>query len=69
VADFHFAATVHPDKRELWVRCEATMPPIEGMTFPLTRELFLGTFARSFDRYLASSNANSSRRKFVEKCK
>jgi hypothetical protein len=59
VTDYHFAPTVHPGKREMWVRCEATMPPIEGMTFPFTREVFLGTFARSFDRYHATSRANS----------
>jgi hypothetical protein len=41
VVDLHFVSTIHPDKRELWVRCEATMPPIEGMTYPFTREVFL----------------------------
>ena len=60
VTDFHFVATVHPDKKELWVRCEATMPPIEGMTYPFTREVFLGTYARSFDHYHASSKSRTN---------
>ena len=68
-SDLHFVATVHPDKRELWVRCEATMPPIEGMTYPFTREVFLGSFARSFDRYQAASSEASSSGRHLEKCK
>ena len=63
VTDYHFAPTVHPGKREMWVRCEATMPPIEGMTFPFTREVFLGTYARSFDSYHATSTSRAKSRK------
>ncbi len=44
-------------EKELWVLCEATMPPIEGQTFPFTRELYLGSMYQTFDHYQSSASS------------
>ena len=38
-------------EKELWALCEATMPPIEGTTFPFTREVYLGALSQTFDHF------------------
>ena len=42
-------------EKELWVKCEATMPPIEGKTYPFTREAYLGSTFQTFDHYQSKS--------------
>ena len=46
-------------KRELWVKCEATMPPIDGSVFPYVREVFLGAYESAFNRYESISASKS----------
>ena len=51
--------------RELWVKCEATMPPLGAnkTVYPYTRNVFLGSLAQSFNRFdsiLSSSSSSSS---------
>jgi hypothetical protein len=38
------------NEKEMWALCEATMPPIEGTTFPFTREVYLGSSLQTFDQ-------------------
>ena len=52
-------------ERELWVKCEATMPPLGAnkTVYPFTRNVFLGSLAQSFNRFdsiLSSSSSSSS---------
>ena len=53
------------EERELWVKCEATMPPLGAnkTVYPFTRNVFLGSLAQSFNRFdsiLSSSSASSA---------
>ena len=53
------------EERELWVKCEATMPPLGAnkTVYPFTRNVFLGSLAQSFNRFdsiLSSSSASAS---------
>ena len=53
------------EERELWVKCEATMPPLGAnkTVYPFTRNVFLGSLAQSFNRFdsiLSSSSSSSS---------
>ena len=55
------------EERELWVKCEATMPPLGAnkTVYPFTRNVFLGSLAQSFNRFdsiSASSSGGSSSR-------
>ena len=50
-------------EKELWALCEATMPPIEGTTFPFTREVYLGSLSQTFDHF--QSDANGLLCKFI----
>lgn len=43
-------------EKELWALCEATMPPIEGTTFPFTREVYLGSLSQTFDHFQSDAN-------------
>lgn len=62
VEDSHYEKSQgHSSKdRELWVKCEATMPPVEGMVFPYNREVFLGSYQQSVKRYDSISSSASS---------
>ena len=60
----HSPAAISED-RELWVKCEATMPPLGAnkTVYPFTRNVFLGSLAQSFNRFdsiLSSSSASAS---------
>ena len=44
-------------QRELWVKCEASMPPLAGTVYPYTREVFLGSYVDSFNRFQSISSA------------
>ena len=57
-------------ERELWVECEATMPPLGAnrTVYPYTRQLFLGSLAQSFNRFdsiLSSSSSAASLTPFL----
>ena len=51
-------------ERELWVECEATMPPLGAnrTVYPYTRQLFLGSLAQSFNRFDSISASSSGGR-------
>ena len=50
--------------KELWVRCEATMPPIGGSVYPYIREVFLGSEVETFNSFqsISSSSTPSTQR-------
>ena len=50
----------HSGHRELWVKCEASMPPLEGTVYPYTREVFLGSYVDSFNRFESRSSSSSA---------
>ena len=50
----------HSGQRELWVKCEASMPPLEGTVYPYTREVFLGSYVDSFNRFESRSSSSSA---------
>ena len=56
-------------ERELWVECEATMPPLGAnrTVYPYTRQLFLGSLAQSFNRFdsISASSSGGRVRKIV----
>ena len=61
-------------ERELWVKCEATMPPLGAnkTVYPFTRNVFLGSLAQSFNRFdsiLSSSSASSTVTPFLSRVK
>ena len=45
--------------KELWVRCEATMPPIGGSVYPYIREVFLGSKVESFNSFQSISSSST----------
>ena len=58
------------EERELWVKCEATMPPLGAnkTVYPFTRNVFLGSLAQSFNRFdsiLSSSSSAASLTPFL----
>lgn len=57
------SSLVRSQEKELWVLCEATMPPIEGQTFPFTREVFLGSSSRTFDHFQSGASGTSCKKR------
>lgn len=51
------SSLVQSSKKELWALCEATMPPIEGTTFPFTREIYLGSLLQTYEPFQSASKA------------
>lgn len=48
------SSLVQSRHKELWALCEATMPPIEGSTFPFTREIYLGSLLQTYEPFQSS---------------
>ena len=50
------SSRVQGQHKELWAMCEATMPPIEGTTFPFTREIYLGSLLKSYEPFQSAAS-------------
>ena len=59
------SSLVQSQHKELWALCEATMPPIEGTTFPFTREIYLGSLVQTYEPFQSASEAITSKLSFL----